>query len=669
MDRARQPQEPSSDDVYEGTQLDAVKNDTRRDVQDALPPPSTAKYVHPDAARLFESCPWMRHIPLFGPSCAGLGPRCTLSLSSCFFLSKGLGGNLLAYNLYAMFRTRFGLDGTRYQRLASLRLMGWSVKAFSACISDTFALFGYTKRWYCAGSCVAGGAFALAFALLPARESSANTGAGFMFLTCFCMANVDIMTDGHYSRLLRKNPTVGPHLVSWIWSAVFVASLVSAGIQGPLADAGIPQVALYISAGCQAVVVFFFIFNWYGERTNRVERHEDVMLETAEKRKLLAQENSVSEVNEPTADAEDGSHVPSRRAAATEQLSAEPESQPKELPGGTVVERADVVEDDAEEEVDQSSYITSLCCGAVEVNHEVFLRNWRLYVYSAVMVSAVVVQSVVTLFGGPRDLGIACLVIAVTCCAVAFWACHIVAAKAIVFIFLDMLSFVHLPGVMDSFYMAPKSCYPEGPHFTFVFYNTISSIIANIAAVGGAICFSYFFSKRSYWFTFVCVLALKEVSSVFDIILVKRWNLHVGIPDHAMYIMGDAVVFRLCLELSWIPVALLFSRICPRGSESIIFALASGFSNMGQSMAGAVGSLLIELVWTVETKGICDFSNVPMLLLVAHILIPLAVFPLAFLLLPRARMCDDLDVSEHPSPAQLSTPAARKREDHADRVA
>ncbi|KAK7199380.1 putative pteridine transporter [Novymonas esmeraldas] len=653
--------EPSSDDVYEAAQLDTVKTTTAvaatRDPLDASMPED---FIHPDAERMFAACPWTQYVPLFSNSSKGVGPRCAISISTCFFLNKGIGGYLVTFSLYAMFRTRFGIDGTRYQRLSTLRLLGWSLKAFTACVSDTFALFGYTKRWYCAASCITGGAFALAFGLLPARESSANMGSGFLFLTCFCMASIDIMSDGHYSRILRKRPSVGPYLVSWIWSFVFVASLVAAVIQGPLADAGIPQVALYISAACQSLAVFFFIFNWYGERTNRVERHEDVMLEAAEKRKLLAQQQEVAQANEPTA--AEGASADGPQIPPTGEVVDASSPLQKDLASGTMVERVDVAVED-EEEIDQSSYITSLCCGAVEVNHEVFLRNWRLYLYAMVMVAAVVVQCLVTVFGNSHQLGFACLAIAVVCCSMGFWACSLVAAKAIVFIFFDQVLYVQLPGVMDSFYMAPKSCLKDGPHFTFVFYSTIASIIANVGAVAGVVAFSYIFSKRSYWFTFIVTTMIKVTASVFDIIMVKRWNLAIGIPDHALYILGDSIVWQMSVDLGWMPVVLLFSRICPRGSESIIFALASGFGNSGQSVSTAVGSLFIELVWPIKTKGICDFSNVPMLLLVTHILLPLLIIPLSFLLLPRARICDQIDSQGRPVPPEVKeVPAVRAEE-------
>ncbi|KPA77357.1 putative folate/biopterin transporter [Leptomonas pyrrhocoris] len=658
------PRRPSLLDVREedATKSCALRTDSPR----AFPA------VHPDAAALAARHPWTEHIPLFSASSRGLGPKGAIALGLCYFLNKGLGSYLVNYARYAMFRNRYGVDGTRYQRLSTLYTMGWSVKAFSASVSDTFALFGYTKRWYSAGSCVLGAAFVLAFGLLPAKEASANTGAGFMFLTNFCMANIDILSEGHYSRILSKRPAAGPALVSWIWVFIFSASLISAVIQGPVSDQHNPQVGLFISAGAQVVTVVFFIFNWYGERLNKIERYEDFRVAEAARKALLS---STSYGSEPAVGVDVKNLHPELSSDAERNIptaDAAVEALSDEL---VAVRAADVDEESDEDEAlrafSSSPYMSTFCCGAVEVNKEVFFRNWRLFVYSAIMVSCVVVQCLVTVFGNSHDLGWSSLAVAVTCCSVAFWACTFVAAKAIVFVFLDMLLYLQLPGVMDSFYMATEKCYPEGPHFSYTFYNTIGSIISNFAGIAGVTAFTYVFSKHSYYLVFIVTTVLKVVGSIFDIIIVERWNLYIGIPDHAMYIMGDSIVFQVCKELAWMPVVLLFSRICPRGSESMIYALAAGFSNMGQSMSSTIGSLFIELVWPVKTTGVngCDFHNVQMLLLVAHILITLAVIPLSFLLLPRARICDAIDVDGHASrqpPKEAGTSgeaSARSRDD------
>ncbi|CAJ1016932.1 putative BT1 family [Leishmania utingensis] len=142
-------------------------------------------------------------------------------------------------------------------------------------------------------------------------------------------------------------------------------------------------------------------------------------------------------------------------------------------------------------------------------------------------------------------------------------------------------------------------------------------------------------------FTYV----IQVLASVFDIILAQRWSLYIGTPEHAMYLLGDAIVYEVSYYLAWMPTVVLLSRICPRGTESMVYALVADFGNLGASLSNTVGSLLIEFKWPTTTKGTGGFSNVPMLLLVGHILLPMLIVPLSFVLVPAARICDDMDVN------------------------
>ncbi|KPA77358.1 putative folate/biopterin transporter [Leptomonas pyrrhocoris] len=605
------------------------------------------KWVHPEAAALFHAAPCTQHIPIFSKSFEGYGPRCVSSLGLCYFLNKGLANYLMSYSRFAMFTDRFGIDGTRYQRLQSISKMGWSVKAFTASLSDAFALFGYTKRWYCGSSAVLGGAFALGFALLPQKTASADIAAGFLFLSNFCMANIDILSEGHYSRLMRQHPDSGPALVSLIWWFILAASIVSAAIQGPLSDMKKPQIGLYVSAACQFVSTVFFIFNWFDERRNREERLGDARALHAEIYKLQIEARREHDVLADVV------------AGAAKDLHPEHDDEPssdhnsQQHLSDELVLGADVGVDAAEEDEMWSTFeepkAISLCCGAVEFNKEVCLRNWRVLVYSAVMVCSAVAMTCVTILGTTWDLFYAAIAVAVVNCALAFWATPLVIAKAIVFIYFNMLLYLQINGAMDSFYMAKEECYPDGPHFSYVFYTTIAAIIGNIGGMVGVTAFTYIFSKHSYCMTFIVTTIVQVLGSIFDIIIVERWNLYIGIPDHAMYIMGDSIVYEVCYMLSFMPMIVLISRICPRGSESMIYALVASFANMGQSMSSTIGSILLEKAWPIVTKGAgkCDYHNLSLLLVVGHLCLPMLIVPLSFLLLPRARICDDIDVDGH----------------------
>ncbi|EAN91522.1 folate/pteridine transporter, putative [Trypanosoma cruzi] len=579
-----------------------------------------ARSVHVDARALFSALPCLRRAPIFGTSVEAFGPKCVLSMGLSEFLCKGLADYLIRFSLFPMFRRRYGVDAMTYQRMANLAFMGWSMKPITAMFSDIFSFFGYTKRWYLAVSCVVGAAFALAFALLPPAKASAAPAAAFVFLTSFTKANVDILTQGHYSRLIRRIPLAGSSLVSWVWWWVLLGSLVASVIAGPLADASLEWIGVIVAATLQFVTTFFFVMNWYGENKNRVNRAEDAKFMRA---KLLEERRDSSKrlrEDDDTAVAEMGNH-------------------------SMLVLSDEVCAGVSGEEEDEVPPLPTCCCGVFEVNKEVARRSWRIVLYCLLVAAGSVVMAIVTVLGDIWSLLYACIAVSVAVCVFGFFALPLVIAKANLYLFLSMASYIQLPGALDSFYMARPDCLPDGPHFSFFFYNTVASIIGNIGGIVGILLFRYVFSKKSYRITFVVTTLVMVVASIFDLIIVERWN-RPRVSDHVVYVLGDQVVYRVCYMLHFMPNIILLSRLCPRGTESMVYALLAGFSNFGQAVSNTVGSLLMEFKWPVETDPAvgCDFSNVRWLLIVGRLLCPLVCIPLVFLLIPAARICDNIDV-------------------------
>ena len=636
--------------------------------------------VHPSAERLFAKCPWVRHIPVFGQAIEGYGPLFVLALNLAYFLCKGIADNIIAFSRQPMMVRRFGVSGARYQRLASLYSMGWAIKAFIAMLTDTFAFLGYTKRWYMFISCIGGAAFALGYGLLPAKESSANIAAGFIFLTCLGKSNVDILSEGHYSRLIRRNPMPGPALVSCIWFCILTGTLIASVIQGPLSDSGKMQVGIFVSAALQFITCVFFLFNTYGEKKNREERLQDMRDMREELRKAHREAGDLQPADESNSDVVDDAlideAVKKDLCQANEGVCCEGDERGRDQymtgmldstasnnnnsydnagasAGDAGVKKnaiaVEVIDSDDEEELE----VRTCLFGAFEINKEVAVRNWKILVYCVVMTCSVVTMVCVTILGTTYDLMYACIVLTVVCCVCAFLTLPLVIAKANVFTYAYFTLYIQLPGALDSFYLANEACVPDGPHFSYTFYNTVGAVIQNIGGICGVTMFNYVFSKQNYQVTLCVSVSLMIIASVFDIVMVERWNIYIGIPYHAMYLCGDAVIYNVCYMLSYTPVVLLMSRLCPRGSESMIYALMAGFANLGTTMSNTVGSLLIEFRFPFVTTPPCDFSNLRWLIIIGHMGMPLAIVPLSFLLLPRARICDDIDVNGHAIKQQL----------------
>ncbi|TPP54465.1 BT1 family protein [Leishmania donovani] len=576
-------------------------------VPEAAAAGNDGKYIHPEAASLFARCPWVRRVPVFGEAVEGYGPKVIIALGGCYLLCKGVADQILRGQTYAMMMDRYGIDVARYQRLSSISTMGWSIKAFTAMLCDGFAFLGYTKRWYMFISCVGGGAFALIYGLLPAKEASANVACAFIFLSSWGKANVDILSQGHYSRLMRQNPKPGPSMVSWIWFWIMTGSLIATVMNGPLADAGKPQISIFVSAALQAITCVFYLFNWYGEKKNRVLRSEDALFileETRKERERLGLEG----VNNGTAGAQHGGAAKGKRS-------------PQRSHSDEGVEGA--VRDALNDGQRDNGELPPVPClfGLFEMNREVISKNWKIFVYSVVMTCAVIAMLCANILADTLGLLVACVVVSTICCATSFWALPLVIAKANVFAYLDKAVSIRVSGPLNAFYLNTYGCPGNLPNFTYTFYNTVAGVISSAVGMITVTLFNFLFAKHGYRLTFIVTTIMQVMGGVFDIIMVKRWNLYIGIPDHAMYIWGYTVVGELVYMLALMPPVVLLSRLCPRGSESVVYALMAGFASLGQTTAASLGAILLEYglpVFKTQDDGI--------------------------ILLPKARICDDIDI-------------------------
>nr|UBK24795.1 folate transporter 2 [Trypanosoma congolense] len=565
--------------------------------------------VNGDARALFRKLPCVLSIPVFGTAVEAFGPKCVLALGLSEFFGKGVADNIIRGTMFPMFTYTFGADAQLYQLMSSMISLGNAVKPFIAMFSDIFAMFGYTKRWYLATSCVLGASLAVVYGSLPGELSSVPVAGALVFLTSITKANLDILTQGHYSRLIRRVPAAGPSLVSWVWWCLLLGGLVASSIVGPLTDRRLQRVAVYISAGMQLVPTVFFVLNWYGEGRNRDERAYDC--------KMIREEQQLAR------DAE-------RR---------------EEVPGSSLDEPPSSVG-----EQDVAPRIIPCCCGAFEVNQEVFHRNKRVVFYCMLLTFGALIMVLITLFGTRLHLLFAGLITAGLLCGLGFAALTPVIAKANMYTFISRTAYIQLPGALDNLFMAGPDCFPGGPNFSYFYYNTVGSIIGTIGGIIGVTLFRYVFSKRSYRLTFIVTTLIEISASIFDLIIAERWN-RPYVSDHVVYILGDQIIQQVCYMMHFMPTVMLIARLCPRGSESMVYALLAGFAHFGRSMSNTFGWLLMEYVWPVQSNievGPCDFSNVKWLLLFGHFCTPLINIPLVFILIPKARISDVIDAKGRP---------------------
>jgi hypothetical protein len=170
-------------------------------------------------------------------------------------------------------------------------------------------------------------------------------------------------------------------------------------------------------------------------------------------------------------------------------------------------------------------------------------------------------------------------------------------------------------------------------------HTPLTAFVGAVAGLVGVGLFQHFLGGWSFRPLFWVGTILGVVGGTFDLIIISRVNIALGIPDKLFYVSGNAVLRPILLAATHMPAIVLTSKLVPKGLESTTYALLAGFQNFGSVVSSQVGVYVIKTVGikTSEDDG-CDFEMLPATIAFAHCLLPLLAIPLTFVLIPDKRM-------------------------------
>eukprot|EP00440_Ansanella_granifera_P017739 gb/GFBE01019267.1/.p1 GENE.gb/GFBE01019267.1/~~gb/GFBE01019267.1/.p1 ORF type:complete len:564 (+),score=95.14 gb/GFBE01019267.1/:1-1692(+) len=231
-------------------------------------------------------------------------------------------------------------------------------------------------------------------------------------------------------------------------------------------------------------------------------------------------------------------------------------------------------------------------------------------------------------------------------------------ARANLYLFIISVSYLDVSGPLAYFYTGKPSCILDAPHFSYSYYLAVSNAVGSGGAAVGAVVFQYL-QDWTFRSAFCITTMLQVVASFFDLLIISRGNIALGLSDSAVYLFGDAACQSMAKQMAIMPMSLLTARLCPRGAEATVFAILAGFQNFGF----AVGSVLgVELSEAFEVQasmdGPCDFEWLPVVIVIGHMIAPMACLPLTWCLVPDARMDDEAAFELMSPPPSFCSPAA-----------
>lgn len=204
-------------------------------------------------------------------------------------------------------------------------------------------------------------------------------------------------------------------------------------------------------------------------------------------------------------------------------------------------------------------------------------------------------------------------------------------------------------GASYFFYTDTKEQYPEGPHFTEFFFNTVLGTVGVVLSLVGIATYQCYFTSWSYRSLLVVANVAISLLSLLDIMLFTRFNLVLGIPDH-IFVLGSSVFVQIIMQWQWMPQVVILSQLCPKGMEATMYALLAGCHNLGNTLAQNCGALLLHVLG-VEPRGEKgeseQFRNLWVASLVTTLLPLMSVLSL-FWLVPNVRQTETILGSDTP---------------------
>lgn len=211
------------------------------------------------------------------------------------------------------------------------------------------------------------------------------------------------------------------------------------------------------------------------------------------------------------------------------------------------------------------------------------------------------------------------------------------------FMFVVEVSSISLGGALQYFFVAPKTCLADGPHFSYVFFTTWASVIGAFFGLLGLMIFQWRLSHWNVRNIFYLTTFLRIFAAIFDIAMVQRWNTNeLGIDDHTFFVLGDAIVSPVISMISFLPLVMLTSKLCTAGLESTTYSVLAGFQNLGSIVSRSAGSFVIGQLGMQTTTCPYSFDNLGTGIAVCNMAMPLLVIPFARFLLPNARLDEPL---------------------------
>lgn len=477
------------------------------------------------------------------------------------------------------------LTAIEMQKYGIVASFPWTVKPLIGMISDGFPIFGYNKRWYIAASSLVGSCAIYFIATYKFDRSNGLYYIAGLTLINAQVAIADLLTEGKYAEAMRYNPNHSASMVSYVWGNITLGGILA-------------TVLSYIALKDENYHLLFWMALPFAVQcflTSASGLLPELKVKRTKKGEVVVDDGEDDEV--------DAMGVGDAKKSVT---FADEDEETKKA-------------NRQKRSMNMMAILMGVICVIIAGIQIVGLDESTIL---GITLISCVLLSMLIFFFLPRQL-----------------------AKATFFLFITSVLSVSFGGAMTYWFTVDEKCNPGGPHFDYVYFTVYTSIVGQCSGIIGIWLFNIFFSKGSLRKAFWISSVISSLGSFFDYAIVKRWNVdYLSIPDKAFYMFGDAVLESIVGMMAYMPSVVLIAKMCPKNLETTMFAILASFANLGGSLSGSFGTFAMDYagIKTDLTSGSCNWDNLPNLILVCGICMPLLAIPLTFIFVPNILMTDTI---------------------------
>lgn len=179
--------------------------------------------------------------------------------------------------------------------------------------------------------------------------------------------------------------------------------------------------------------------------------------------------------------------------------------------------------------------------------------------------------------------------------------------KMVIFGIIQHLCAFSTSGAVFYFYTDSPEMYPEGPHFSPLFYVSVVGLVGQVFSLMGFGFFNLCMKHWTYHSVFFATNLVCCLGNALAAIQYSRLNIKWGIPDEA-FAIGFAMVVSVTNSMLFLPGIMLLTQLCPKEVEATMYALLAGSSNLGGQIGEAVGAAVLTSLG-VTPKGVPGESH------------------------------------------------------------